>query len=268
MYMYIYIYIYIYMYVYKLGGLPDKLRVFPSDESYKIETALSRDRWLVWPHCDSFSMYNVHVYTCCVQEDLDGHLSALHILQDLLSKNAAAFEDQFARLGLQLKIHALAGPPTTTDEPLEEMEVTAAGGEEKEAEGTAEKKEKKEEEVGEGGAGAGAGVEEEGEGKIEGGEGGKEAGMDLEDATEVAVFSPYQWREWSIVRSQDCLYLWNEFSSLELSNVSNGWFRFLIDNKLATMYSSGSTEGGPDSFGEELCLTMYMYMRQLIFLQR
>ena len=203
-----------------------------------------------------------------MQEDLDGHLSALHILQDLLSKNATAFEDQFARLGLQLKIHALSGPPTTTDEPLEEMEVTAAG-EEKEGEGAAEKKEK-EEEVGEGGAGAGA--EEEGEGKIESGEGGKEAGMDLEDATEVAAFSPYQWREWSIVRSQDCLYLWNEFSSLELSNVSNGWFRFLIDNKLATMYSSGSTEGGPDSFGEELCLTMYMYMymymRQLIFLQR
>ena len=89
---------------------------------------------------------------------------------------------------------------------------------------------------------------EEGE---DGGEGGgKEAVMELEDATELAVFSPYQWREWSIVRSQDCLYLWNEFSSLELSNVSNGWFRFLIDNKLATMYSSGSTEGGPDSFGE------------------
>ena len=193
-------------------------------------------------HCLSFRVLVmlpiVHVYT--MQEDLDGHLSALHILQDLLSKNAAAFEDQFARLGLQLKIQALAGPPATEDAP-EEMETTAAGeekkGEEKEGEGTAEKKEaeSKTEEVEGGGEG-----------------GGKEAGMELEDATELAVFSPYQWREWSIVRSQDCLYLWNEFSSLELSNVSNGWFRFLIDNKLATMYSSGSTEGGPDSFGEGL----------------
>lgn len=151
-------------------------------------------------------------------------MSGLHILQDLLSKNAPAFEDQFARLGLQQKIHSLAGPPA---DPVEEMEVMEEGQEgEKEKEG-----------------------EEMVDGEI-----GKESRVDLEDATDLAVFIPYQWREWSIVRSQDCLYMWNEFSSLELSNVSNGWFRFLIDNKLATMYSSGSTEGGPDSFGEMKCL--------------
>lgn len=34
--------------------------------------------------------------------------------------------------------------------------------------------------------------------------------------------------------------------AIELSLVSNGWFRFLMDNKLATMYSSGSIEMGPD----------------------
>ena len=73
---------------------------------------------------------------------------------------------------------------------------------------------------------------------------------EMEDATELTSFTPYHWKEWCLVRSQDCLYLWNEFASLELSNVSNGWFRFLVDNKLATMYSSGSTEGGPDSFGK------------------
>ena len=42
----------------------------------------------------------------------------------------------------------------------------------------------------------------------------------------------------------------------ELSGVSNGWFRLLLDNKLATMYSSGSTEGGPDSFGGWSLLTV------------
>ncbi len=52
------------------------------------------------------------------------------------------------------------------------------------------------------------------------------------------------------MRSKDCVYLWNEYTAIELSKVSNGWFRFLVDGKLSTMYSSGSTEGGPDSFGE------------------
>jgi len=37
--------------------------------------------------------------------------------------------------------------------------------------------------------------------------------------------------------------------ALELSNGSNGWFRFILDGKLATMYSSGSPEGGSDSSG-------------------
>ena len=91
--------------------------------------------------------------------------------------------------------------------------------------------------------------EGEAEDKTDGGD-AEEAAPEMDDATEVAAFTPYHWKEWSVVRSQDCLYLWNDFASLELSNVSNGWFRFLVDNKLATMYSSGSTEGGPDSFGE------------------
>ncbi len=73
---------------------------------------------------------------------------------------------------------------------------------------------------------------------------------ELEDAQELAVHRAYRWREWFVVKSRDCLYLWNEFTVIELSKVSNGWFRFLVDNKLATMYSSGSTEGGPDAFGE------------------
>lgn len=53
------------------------------------------------------------------------------------------------------------------------------------------------------------------------------------------------------MRSRDCLYLWNESCALELSNGSNGWFRFILDGKLATMYSSGSPEGGSDSSGKD-----------------
>lgn len=49
-----------------------------------------------------------------------------------------------------------------------------------------------------------------------------------------------------MIRSTDCFFLWNKFIAIELSPVSNGWFRYLMDNKLATMYSSGSIEMGPD----------------------
>ena len=57
----------------------------------------------------------------------------------------------------------------------------------------------------------------------------------------------YTWRDWSIARGRDCLYIWSDAAALELSNGSNGWFRFILDGKLATMYSSGSPEGGSDS---------------------
>ena len=57
----------------------------------------------------------------------------------------------------------------------------------------------------------------------------------------------YTWRDWSLARGRDCLYIWSDAAALELSNGSNGWFRFILDGKLATMYSSGSPEGGSDS---------------------
>ncbi|RWS30867.1 E3 ubiquitin-protein ligase HECTD1-like isoform X10 [Leptotrombidium deliense] len=68
-----------------------------------------------------------------------------------------------------------------------------------------------------------------------------------DDAKEIIIGRPYHWRDWSIVRGRDCLYLWSESAAIELSNGSNGWFRFILDGKLATMYSSGSPEGGTDS---------------------
>ncbi|CAG2108187.1 unnamed protein product, partial [Medioppia subpectinata] len=68
-----------------------------------------------------------------------------------------------------------------------------------------------------------------------------------EDARELIAGRPFHWRDWSCVRGRDCLYLWSDSAALELSNGSNGWFRFILDGKLATMYSSGSPEGGTDS---------------------
>ncbi|XP_050406417.1 E3 ubiquitin-protein ligase HECTD1 isoform X3 [Patella vulgata] len=69
----------------------------------------------------------------------------------------------------------------------------------------------------------------------------------LEDGKDIVQGRPYHWRDWCIVRGRDCLYLWSDAAAVELSNGSNGWFRFILDSKLATMYSSGSPEGGSDS---------------------
>eukprot|EP00794_Sanderia_malayensis_P020162 gene20162-22137_t len=71
--------------------------------------------------------------------------------------------------------------------------------------------------------------------------------MPLDDAQSITQGKPYNWHDWCIARSRDCLYLWSDFCAIELSNGSNGWFRFVLDGKLATMYSSGSPEGGSGS---------------------
>ncbi|KAA8582413.1 hypothetical protein FQN60_009153, partial [Etheostoma spectabile] len=62
-----------------------------------------------------------------------------------------------------------------------------------------------------------------------------------EDAREIQQGKPYHWKDWSIIRGRDCLYIWSDAAALELSNGSNGWFRFILDGKLATMYSSGKS---------------------------
>ena len=77
------------------------------------------------------------------------------------------------------------------------------------------------------------------------------AASTVEDAKEIQQGRPYHWKDWCTARGRDCLYIWSESAALELSNGSNGWFRFIIDSKLQTMYSSGSPEGGSDSSGEK-----------------
>ncbi|QQP50878.1 Hect E3 ubiquitin ligase [Caligus rogercresseyi] len=68
-----------------------------------------------------------------------------------------------------------------------------------------------------------------------------------EDAKEISHGKGFVWKDWSVARGRDCVYIWSDAVALELSNGSNGWFRFIIDGKLTTMYSSGSPEGGPDA---------------------
>ncbi|XP_061382939.1 E3 ubiquitin-protein ligase Ufd4 isoform X3 [Danaus plexippus] len=68
-----------------------------------------------------------------------------------------------------------------------------------------------------------------------------------EDATSLSSGCAYWWGEWSLCRGRDALYCWSDAAALELSTGSNGWFRFLLDGKLATMYSSGSPEHQTDN---------------------
>lgn len=63
-----------------------------------------------------------------------------------------------------------------------------------------------------------------------------------DDATSLAPNIGYSWGDWSICRGRDALYIWSDAAALELSTGSNGWFRFLLDGRLSTMYSSGSPE--------------------------
>lgn len=74
-----------------------------------------------------------------------------------------------------------------------------------------------------------------------------------DDAKEILQGRAYHWHEWSVCRGRDCLYVWSDSAALELSNGSNGWFRFILDGKLATMYSSGSPENGNDNSGKQMC---------------
>ncbi|CAK1540512.1 unnamed protein product [Leptosia nina] len=68
-----------------------------------------------------------------------------------------------------------------------------------------------------------------------------------EDASSLASGTAYSWGEWFLCRGRDALYVWSDVAALELSTGSNGWFRFLLDGKLATMYSSGSPEHQTDN---------------------
>jgi hypothetical protein len=53
----------------------------------------------------------------------------------------------------------------------------------------------------------------------------------------------YVWNSnWFLLYTKDLIYVWNGFFILELSHNSNGWFRFLINSNLYSMYSNGQPE--------------------------
>nr|XP_016939130.1 E3 ubiquitin-protein ligase Ufd4 [Drosophila suzukii]XP_016939137.1 E3 ubiquitin-protein ligase Ufd4 [Drosophila suzukii] len=150
------------------------------------------------------------------EDDDDGHLIVLNIIEEIMCKTQEEFLDHFARLGVFAKVQALM------DTDAEELYVQLSGSQEEPALTPR--------------SSTSVVVTPR-----------STSDDPMEDAKEILQGKPYHWREWSICRGRDCLYVWSDSVALELSNGSNGWFRFIIDGKLATMYSSGSPENGNDS---------------------
>lgn len=143
------------------------------------------------------------------EEDEDGHLVCMHIINDLMTKSADLFLDHFARLGIFSKVQFLASQQDEEEIESPNQQDNATNNET--------------------------------------GEESKTSEEPAEIVKELVAGRPYHWRDWCVARGRDCLYIWSDAAALELSNGSNGWFRFILDGKLATMYSSGSPEGGSDS---------------------
>lgn len=156
------------------------------------------------------------------EEDEDGHLVCMHIIHDLMNKSPETFLDHFARLGIFSKVQMLAnsggGQENETEEVEDHQTLDPATGETVTELST----EQQQQQV-------------------------PPISPPVDTVKELVAGRPYHWRDWCIARGRDCLYIWSDAAALELSNGSNGWFRFILDGKLATMYSSGSPEGGSDS---------------------
>lgn len=163
-----------------------------------------------------------------LQDDEDGHVVVLLIIEDLMTKTQEAFLDHFARLGVFSKVQALMGGGGSGDGDQAESMIKSQGDE----------------------------ASRSMEGSVDGGS--------QDDAKEILPGRAYHWKDWSICRGRDCLYVWSDSAALELSNGSNGWFRFILDGKLATMYSSGSPENGNDSMGKHF-FKKYFYIEEVVY---
>lgn len=169
------------------------------------------------------------------EDDDDGHLVVLNIIEELMSKTQDEFLDHFARLGVFSKVQALMEPDNETNDTITTTVVhTSSNAITASAE---------DQQLQSGSSGINSSAQQLQQQTTSATEDA------MEDAKEILQGKAYHWHEWSICRGRDCLYVWSDSAALELSNGSNGWFRFILDGKLATMYSSGSPENGNDSSG-------------------
>lgn len=129
------------------------------------------------------------ISNCCLdaEEDEECCMFALQMVQDLLDKEFNLFLDHFARLGVFNKVQSIAGISELNNNgaaaTAKDSEINKSIYSNKTADGD----------------------------ELTGSQFG-------EDCKEMLVGRPYHWRDWNIVRSKDCLYLWSDSVILELSN--------------------------------------------------
>ncbi|XP_013098355.1 E3 ubiquitin-protein ligase Ufd4 isoform X3 [Stomoxys calcitrans] len=167
------------------------------------------------------------------EDDDDGHLVVLTIIEELMSKTQDEFLDHFARLGVFSKVQSLVDAENEND-TIKHVNPTISST----SATTTDERQHTATSLVVSGSVATSTQQQQTEDT-------------MEDAKEILQGKAYHWHEWSICRGRDCLYVWSDSAALELSNGSNGWFRFILDGKLATMYSSGSPENGNDSSGRD-----------------
>jgi E3 ubiquitin-protein ligase HECTD1 len=65
---------------------------------------------------------------------------------------------------------------------------------------------------------------------------------------EIELNQVYRWdgtsptSNWALMYTKDFIYIWQPLCAIELSHKSNGWFRFMLNDKLYSMYSNGKPE--------------------------
>lgn len=159
------------------------------------------------------------ISNCLDTEEEETTLFALQMIQDLLDKEFNLFLDHFARLGVFNKVQSIAG-------------INELNNNNKELNNDVNKS---------------IYSNKTDFDQLDSSNETNDSVQFSDECKEMQIARPYHWRDWNIVRSKDCLYLWSDCVILELSLGSNGWFRFILDGKLATMYSSGSPERSPES---------------------
>jgi E3 ubiquitin-protein ligase HECTD1 len=87
--------------------------------------------------------------------------------------------------------------------------------------------------------------------------------MQLVDIKENCV---YNWvtGNWAIIYSSDFLYIWQPFCVIELSHKSNGWFRFMLNNKLYIMFTDGKQEMISNTTNKEKSKSCEQFMNRFI----
>ncbi|XP_065182623.1 E3 ubiquitin-protein ligase HECTD1-like [Sycon ciliatum] len=83
----------------------------------------------------------------------------------------------------------------------------------------------------------------------------KEPAPDGPDATSIKNGVVYSWRQWRLVTNRESAFLWCDYCIVELSRGSNGWFRYMFENRMATMYSSGTPEVSSDVLARQETIT-------------